>query len=212
MIVATAAFGHAIAGPWDNARRRNVCKFGMMIVACGIAGLANPYGIGLYRHVIHLLVSSGVTSLIIEYQPAPFGKPEAEMLEYVLLALVGLPVVSTRRVDRYHIVHLLVWLHLCVTSIRNAPFFALAAAPALATLLDGLPLAMRKSWKQDDRSLMWPLTAVLGVLLLVVGGVKLGGFNPIKWPFVALSNAQSTIDRGTTLSRARLGRPDRRGM
>jgi hypothetical protein len=197
VIVATAAFGHAIAGAWDHARRRNVFKFGLTIVACGVAGLANPYGIGLYRHVIHLLVSSGVTSLIIEYQPAPFGKPEAEMLEYVLLALVGLPVVSARRVDRYHIVHLLVWLHLALTSIRNAPFFALAAAPALATLLDGLPLAMRKSWKQDDRSLIWPLGAVLGVLLLVVGGVKLGGFNPINWPFVALRtlNQQSTAVR-----------------
>ena len=34
-----------------------------------MAPLANPYGIGLYRHVGHLLVSSGVTELIEEYQP-----------------------------------------------------------------------------------------------------------------------------------------------
>ena len=197
VIVATAALGHAISGAWDHARRRNVAKFGLTILACGIAGLANPYGIGLYRHVIHLLVSSGVTSLIIEYQPAPFGKPDAEVLEWVLLALVGLPVVSTRRIDRYHMTHLLVWLHLALTSIRNAPLFALAAAPALATLLDGLPLAMRKSWKRDDRTLIWPLTAALGVLLLLVGGVNLGGFNREKWPFVALGtlNHQSTAAR-----------------
>ena len=50
------------------------------------------------------------------------------------------------------VAHVLVWLHLALTSIRNAPLFALAAAPALATLLDGLPLAIRKSWKRDDRS------------------------------------------------------------
>ena len=117
-----------------------------------VAALANPYGFGLYRHVGHLLVSSGVTSLIIEYQPAPFGKPEAEVLEWVLLALVGLPVVSSRRIDRYQLAHVLVWLHLALTSIRNAPFFALAAAPALATLIDGLPLALRTSWKRDDRA------------------------------------------------------------
>ena len=42
-----------------------------------------------------------------------------------------------------NLAHVLVWLHLALTSIRNAPFFALAAAPALATLLDGLPLALR---------------------------------------------------------------------
>jgi hypothetical protein len=194
VIVATAAFGHAISGAWDNARRRNVAKFGLTILACGIAGLANPYGLGLYRHVIRLLVSSGVTSLIIEYQPAPFGKPDAEALEWVLLALVGLPVVSARRIDRYHMTHLLVWLHLALTSIRNAPLFALAAAPALATLLDGLPLAMRKSWKRDERSLIWPLTAALTVLLLLVSGVNLGGFNLTRWPLGALEtlNHQST--------------------
>jgi len=197
VIVATAALGHVISGPWDHARRRNVAKFGLTVLACGFAGLANPYGFGLYRHVIHLLVSSGVTSLIIEYQPAPFGKPDAEVLEWVLLALVGLPVVSARRIDRYHMTHLLVWLHLALTSIRNAPLFALAAAPALATLLDGLPLAMRKSWKRDDRSLIWPLTAALTVLSLLVSGVSLGGFNLKKWPFVALEtlNHQSTAAR-----------------
>jgi hypothetical protein len=197
VILATAAIGHAISGAWDRARRWNLAKFGLTILACGIAGLANPYGIGLYRHVVHLLVSSGVTSLIIEYQPAPFGKPDAEVLEWVLLAFVGLPMVSARRIDRYHMIHLLVWLHLALTSIRNAPLFALAAAPALATLLDGLPLAMRKSWKRDDRSLIWPLTAALCVLLLIVSGVNLGGFSLKKWPLVALK----TLDHQSTAAR-----------
>jgi hypothetical protein len=147
----------------------------------------NPYGIGLYRHVAHLLVSSGVTSLIIEYQPAPFGKPEADVLEWVLLALVGLPVISSRRVDRYQLVHVLVWLHLALTSIRNAPLFAQAAAPALAALIDGLPLAVRKSWKVDKRPSIWPAAATLGLLLVVASGVRLGGFDLKKWPFSALA-------------------------
>jgi len=38
--------------------------------------------------------------LIIEYQPPHFGTPEADVLEWVLLAMVGLPVLSTRRIDR----------------------------------------------------------------------------------------------------------------
>jgi hypothetical protein len=186
VIVATAALGHAISGAWDGARRRNVLKFGGAVLACGIAALANPYGVGLYRHVANLLVSSGVTSLIIEYQPAPFGKPEADVLEWVLLAFIGLQVMSTRRIDRYQVVHVLVWLHLALTSIRNAPLFALAAAPALATLLDGLPLAMRKSWKRDDRASIWPAAAALSLLLVIADGVNLGGFDRQKWPFSAL--------------------------
>jgi hypothetical protein len=197
VIVVTAAIGHAISGAWDAARRRNLVKFGAAALACVIAALANPYGFGLYRHVGHLLFSSGVTSLITEYQPAPFGKPEAEVLEWVLLAFVGLPVVSARRIERYHLVHVLVWLHLALTSIRNAPFFALAAAPALATLLDGLPLAVRTSWKRDQRRSIWPAAATLGLLVLIVCGFKLGGFDKTKWPLAAFAtlNQQPTATR-----------------
>ncbi len=186
LIVATAGFGHAIAGAWDRGRLLRVCQFALAFVACLGAGLLNPYGMGLYRHVITLLVSSGVTSLIVEYQPAPFGKPEAEVLEWVLLGLVALPVISSRRVDRYHLAHVLVWLHLALTSIRNAPFFALAAAPALATLFDGLPILYRGSWPRGPRWSMWPaaLTAIL--LAIAMAGFAPGGFDLKRWPFAAI--------------------------
>jgi hypothetical protein len=197
MIVATAGVGHAISGRWDAARRRNLLRFAMALGASGLAALANPYGVGLYRHVGHLLVSSGVTSLIVEYQPAPFGKPDAEILEWVVLALVGLPVVSARRVDRYQLAHVLVWLHLALTSIRNAPLFALVTAPALATLLDGLPLSLRRSWKQHGRWSVWPVAATIALLILVGCGVSLGGFDPKKWPVSALA----TLDHQSTAGR-----------
>src|SRR5262249_4819228 len=72
VIMATAGVGHAISGPWNASRRGNLMKFATALGASGLSALANPYGFGLYRHVGHLLVSSGVTSLIVEYQPAPF--------------------------------------------------------------------------------------------------------------------------------------------
>ncbi len=186
VIVATAALGHALSGPWDPARQRNVIKFGLTSLACCLAALANPYGFGLYRHVGQLLVSSGVTSLIIEYQSPQFGKPEANVLEWVLLALVGLPVLSSGRLDRYQLCHVLVWLHLALTSIRNAPLFAIVAAPALASLIDGLPLALRNAWKREARPAIFPAAAVTVVLVLAMSGVKLGGFDLKKWPFGAL--------------------------
>ncbi len=187
MIAVTAGLGHAISGPWNPARRREVLTFGAAAVLSGVAALANPYGIGLYRHVANLLVSSGVTKMIIEYQPAPFGTPGAEVLEWVLLALVGLPAVSSRRIDRYHLAHVLVWLHLALPTIRNAPFFAMAAAPALAALIDGLPLSFRGSWKRDDRASIWPAFAAAVLLLVMARGVWLGGYDPKKWPLDALA-------------------------
>jgi hypothetical protein len=193
VIVATAGLGHAISGRFDAARRRDLLKFAAAFVASGLAAMANPYGIGLYRHVVRLLVSSGVTSLIIEYQPPAFGKPDAEILEWVLLALVGLPVISARRVERYQLAHLLVWMHLALTSIRNVPLFALAAAPALAALLDGLPLSasVRRPWKRDLGLSVWPVTAMIVLALLVAGRVELGGYSPKKWPLAAVP----TLDR-----------------
>ncbi len=197
VIVGTSALGHALAGEWDAARRRNVMKFLIAAAACLAAALVNPYGFGLYRHVYDLLIGSGVTRLIIEYQPAPFGQPETKVLEWVILALIALPVVSSKKVDRYHLVHTLVWLHLALTSIRNAPFFALAVAPALATLLEGLPLAWRSSWKADQRASIWPAAAVLSLGLAILCGARAGGFDLKNWPFPALTtlNQQPTSTR-----------------
>src|SRR5262249_4518720 len=187
LIVATAGFGHAISGTWDAARRREVLEFAAAVVLSCLAALANPYGIGLYRHVANLLVSSGGTGMISEYQPPPFGKPNADVLEWVLLALIALPVVSSRRIDRYQIVHVLVWLHLALTTIRNAPFFAMAAAPALASLIDGLPLSSRGSWKRDGRASAWPALASAVLMGLIACGAWLGGYDPKKWPLEALA-------------------------
>ncbi len=131
------------------------------------------------------------------------------MLEWVLLALVGLPVVSARRIDRYTVTHVLVWLHLALTSIRNAPLFALAAAPALATLLDGLPLAMRKSWKRDDRSVDLAVGGDAQRALAARERRQPGRLQPQKMAVCRARHPQSSTDRRTTLSRTGLGRPDR---
>lgn len=197
LIAATAGLGHALSGDWDAVRKQNVARFGLAFLMSCIAALANPYGFRLYGHVGGLLVSSGVTSLIVEYQPPHFGTSEAHVLEWVLLALIGLPVVAVTRIDRYRLCHVLVWLHLALTSIRNAPLFALVAAPALATLIDGLPLASRSAWKRPERPAILPMVATYCVLFLVMAGVSLGGFDPKKWPLGALG----TLNRQPTNTR-----------
>ena len=48
-----------------------------------------------------------------------------------------------------------------------------------------------------DRPSIWPAAATLGVLLLIIGGVNLGGFDPEKWPLdcIAPLNHQPTSAR-----------------
>src|SRR5207244_3207405 len=60
LIVATAGFGHAISGPWDGARRQRLLGFAAVFALSLAAPVVNPYGLGLYRHVAELLVTSGV--------------------------------------------------------------------------------------------------------------------------------------------------------
>ena len=48
VIVQTAAIGHAMSGPMESQRRRELGKFAAVFVLACLAPLCNPYGIGLY--------------------------------------------------------------------------------------------------------------------------------------------------------------------
>ena len=187
LIVATAGLGHAISGPWDAVRRQRLLGFAAVFGLSLAAPLVNPYGAGLYHHVAELLVSSGVTDLISEYQSAPFGKGEARVLEWVLLGLIALPLVSRGRPTFYDLLHALVWLHLALATVRHAPLFALAVGPVLTRLFDGM--LTRPEWQapSDVRWSVWPVVASLAVVLAVAFGAPLGGPNPKKWPLAAVA-------------------------
>ncbi|WP_406696750.1 hypothetical protein V5E97_37760 [Singulisphaera sp. Ch08] len=187
LILLTAGFGHAISGPWNESKKRNLLIFAAAFVLCLLTPLINPYGIGLYRHVFHLLRTSGVTQLIQEYQPIPFGKPEFRVVEWFILALIALPTFSSRRMSRYDLTHSLVWLHFALGSVRHVPLFAIVVAPGLAKLLDGLPLASRDLGRNSARWTLWPMAISAGVFLALVSGISFGGFSPEKWPLNSLA-------------------------
>ncbi|SIN92758.1 hypothetical protein SAMN05444166_1651 [Singulisphaera sp. GP187] len=187
-IVLTAAFGHAFSGPWDKARQRNLEKYAAVLVLSLLTPLANPYGIGLYRHVANLLFTSGVTTLIVEFQPIQFGSGQARVVEWVLMALIALPCFTTRRMDRYNLVQTLVWLHLALASVRYAPIFALAMAPGLVQLLDGLSAELRSTWQDRMTWSVWPVAMALAVVLMAGFGARFGDFDPTVWPIDAVAS------------------------
>jgi hypothetical protein len=187
LIVLTAGFGHAIAGAWDERRKGELVPYVAVFVEPRLAPLANPYGVGLYRHVGHLLVGSGVTEIIAEYQPIPFGKSEFRIAESVVLALIALPTFSTTRMSRYDLLHTLVWLHLALSSVRQTPLFALAAAPGLARLLDGMLSKSPERVLWSPAWSPWPALAGLALGLLVALRVPFGGPDAAKWPLGAVS-------------------------
>lgn len=196
VILATAMVGHAISGPWDAERRSRVGEFGLALGLTVLATFCTPYGIDLHRHVVRLLLTSGVTGLIDEYQPMPFGKPTARVLEWILLGLVALPSLTGRKISRYDLAHGLVWLHLALGSIRHAPLFGLAIAPALAHLFDGALSGVRAEG-ENVRRRDWPWLAVAAsvvVLALVESGWNPARLDAKKWPIDAMAvlDAQPT--------------------
>jgi hypothetical protein len=188
MIVATALLGHAISGRLDAERIRRLKGFASVFVLSCLAPLLNPYGIGLYRHVFGLLLTSGVTKLIDEYQPVPFGQSEAMVMEWFILAFIGLTCFTTRRLSRYELAHLLVWLHMSLSSVRQEPLFAIVAASSLARLIDGLltPSTDPERTKSLGRWTAWPVVASLALAISVGAGVTWGKLDPSHWPTVAV--------------------------
>src|SRR5262249_46104290 len=161
-------------------------RFAAVFVLCVAAPLVNPYGVGLYRHVVHLLGTSGVTQLIEEYQPIPFGNSDFRIFEIVLLALVALPSLSIRRTERFDLVQMLAWLHLALGSLRHAPLFAFTAAPVLAQLVDGLPHDVGELGRTMPKRTRWPLAIAASMVVALALGVSFGGFDPKTWPLGAL--------------------------
>jgi hypothetical protein len=129
-----------------------------------------------------------VTGLIDEYQPMPFGKPTARVFEWVLLALVGLPSLTGRKIGRYDLTHGLVWLHFALGSIRNAPLFGLAIAPALSRQFDGALSGGIEGERSARRDRPWfGVAASLGVIAVALCGWGPGRFDRLKWPLDALA-------------------------
>jgi hypothetical protein len=199
VIVATAAFGHAVSSPLDAERKRRLRVFAAVFVLSCLAPIANPYGLGLYRHVLGLLFSSGVTKMIDEYQPSPFGKFEVMVLEWFILAFVALPAFSKKRASRYQVLHILVWLHFALGAVRQAPLFAIVAAGGLATLLCGLlsPSENRERDEAGGHWSAWPVLTSLIIAMSVCAGVTWGKLDPALWPTQAVArlNQQPTATR-----------------
>ena len=88
--------------------------------------------------------------------------------------------------------HALVWLHLALGTVRHAPLFALAVAPGLAGLLDGmLSLGAADGGRRRGGWPLWPVAASLAVVGSAAAGVRWGGLDPGRWPLAAVA----TLDR-----------------
>jgi hypothetical protein len=112
--------------------RRRAMVLAALVVACVLASLLNPNGWELLLHIFRYMRSPLLMGFAQEYLPPNFRDPG--MLPFALMLVLTLLTlwVFRSRVNATDGLLLLVWVVLSLRMVRNAPLFALVAAPILA--------------------------------------------------------------------------------
>jgi len=172
-----------------------------------LASLANPSGFQIWRTSAGYIGNSYLVSHTMEYLPPDFHAPST----WPLLVFMGLLVVALglrrKRIDSGQLFLAAAWLLMALYSVRNAPLFAIIAAPLLAsTLQDSLRAGQRQGsflarlHALDERLLQvdeclhgvaWPVLALVCTLACFRSGIALdfqqvgNRFDPQVFPVAA---------------------------
>lgn len=126
---------HALTRPrtwWRDVRNP------ALLVAVGAATLVNPYGWHLLHYVVVLAREPAAFAMVSEFQTPSLHESTGLALVAVLFATLGVLVHSPRRKDPAELIGVFGFGFLALLMVRNAPFFAVVAAPVLARHLDAL--------------------------------------------------------------------------
>ena len=162
--------------------RRRLRALLAVAAACLLATLVNPRGGRALWFPLQLAANRFVVDHVDEFQSPDFhhqlllGGCIAVLLLLLLVSRARLGLVATLQVGLFFV--------MALYSSRHAPLFALVAAPAMVTLLGALPgrripglLARSRAHSesllaQSRQSIghLWPLAALLGVVVLIGSG------------------------------------------
>jgi hypothetical protein len=109
---------------WPRVRR-----YGCLAAWCTLGSLLNPYGWQLHLHVARYLNSSWILDNVQEFQSPHIRSEGAVVFALLLLSAAAL----VPQAGRFEGLLVLVWGFLALRSARHVPFFAIAAAPVLAS-------------------------------------------------------------------------------
>jgi hypothetical protein len=181
---------------WPQTRR-----YGTLAALCTLASFLNPYGWQLHAHVARYLNSSWILDHVQEFQSPQIRSEGMIVFALLLLSAVAL----TPQADRFEALLVLVWGFLALRSARHVPFFAIAAAPVLASgaaaywarLASGAnpraPLRifwdLAREFGQHPRASLWlPLSAAA-----VIAATPAAGFPKTVFPVEAVERNLSEL-------------------
>jgi hypothetical protein len=162
--VATAGWAIAWLLAWQsplgrtwNQVYKSLLALTLLIIACGLTALLNPYGLTLPRVWFSLMGSKVLPQLMIEHAPLIHaGNSGLAVLAFAAVYLAALLGTFPAR-PRITWLIPLVWLALAWTRIRHGPLFAVTAAIALAEMY---PYIRWVKWLERRGSTVFPLQPV----------------------------------------------------
>ena len=108
------------------------------LVACVLASLINPYGVGSLVYVASIGSNPVIRDFVTEWAPTTVSWREGIMFFSSLVVLAGLVYRSRLRLTVFEILLLLVFGYLAWSSVRAIVWWGLVIAPTLARLLGSL--------------------------------------------------------------------------
>jgi hypothetical protein len=122
-------------------RRRQALLFVLLIAACGLTFVVNPYGLRLPQTWLEIMRSPVVARLIQEHAPLEFRSTDGSMV--VLLGLIYAGSLASVRPWRPRVTWLIpfFWFSQAMLRVRHSPLFSITAMLALAEMLPQTRLA-----------------------------------------------------------------------
>jgi hypothetical protein len=109
-----------------------VKSLGLVLIACLLATLLNPYGLTLYSHILGVLSSPVYQYVVIDWLPPDFHQSDLLPLIILILLTITVLVLSPKRVRPSELLFFIALLYMTLKMQRNAMIFALIAASLLA--------------------------------------------------------------------------------
>ena len=145
---------------------RAILSLSITLGVCILATLANPNGIFIIIYPFQTLTSSSMQHFIQEWFSPDFHQMMWQPLAWLILTLIGVGMISKKSISPTNILMTIVFGYAALISMRNIPFFALAAIPVLSEQISSL-INIRKSAYAPSRLFRLIVPILLGSILLI---------------------------------------------
>jgi hypothetical protein len=145
---------------------RSIVHLSITLGGCILVSLINPNGILIIIYPFQTLTSSSMQQFIQEWFSPDFHQVIWQPLAWLILALIGIGMLSKKTISITNILLTLIFGYAALISMRNIPFFALAAIPVLAEQVGSLVKISTAAYAPSRLfKLMVPI--LLGAILLI---------------------------------------------